>query len=200
MQRPTEPRVVALCGSLRDESRTRIALRDALAAARKAGATTELVDLRSHELPGPYAVDSGVPDADDLRRTVTTADSVLLGTPNYHGSYSGALNDALDHCGRDEFAGTTVGLLEAAAGSYPGSAPCHLWTVSRTLGAWTLPTEVGIPDSHSTVTGDGIVEAALSERTRRLGRELVEYAGVARYPEAVDGSAPVDGTRGGGDN
>lgn len=122
------------------------------------------------------------------------------GTPNYHGSYSGALNDALDHCGRDEFAGTTIGLLEAAAGSYPGSAPCHLRPVSRTLGAWTLPTEVGIPDSHSTVIGDGIVEAALSERTRRLSRDLVEYAGVARYPEAVDGSAPVDGTRGGGDN
>ena len=186
MTHNTAPEVVALCGSLRDESRTRIALEEVLAAARERGARTHLADLRSYELPSLDGDASDPPDADALRELVDEADSVALGTPNYHGSYSGALKDALDHCGRDEFAGTTVGLLETAGGEFPGSALDHLRTVSRTLRAWTLPTEVAVPSAHTTVTDDGIADDDVAARTRRLGRDLVDYAGVSRYPEAVD--------------
>ena len=180
------PHVVALCGSLRDRSRTRVAVEAALEAAREAGASTELVDLREYDLPALKSADGAVPDADALRERVAAADSVLLGTPNYHGSYSGALKNALDYCGRDEFADTTVGLLEVAGGEFPGTALVHLRTVSRTLNAWTLPTEVAIPDSTATVGPDGIRDEALAERTRELGRELAEYAGVSQYPGTVE--------------
>lgn len=191
MGRP-DPTVIGICGSLRDDSRTRIAVGEALAASVDAGASADLVDLRSYELPSLNAGDTDVADATELRRTVERADSVLLGTPNYHGSYSGALKNALDYCGRDEFAETTVGLLEVAAGAFPGSALIHLRTVSRTLRGWTLPTEVAIPDSHSLISEDGIHDTELADRTRRLGRELVEYAGVASYPESNPwGSAPA---------
>jgi len=190
MPNRTTPRVVAICGSLRDESRTRIATDVALTAAAEAGATTELVDLRSYNLPSLNAVEAEVPDAENLRKTITRADSVLLGTPNYHGSYSGTLKNALDYCGRDEFEGTTVGLLEVAAGKFPGSALTHLRAVSRTLRAWTVPTEVAIPDSHSMVTDDGIEDSDIAERTRRLGEELVDYAGVTNYPELSQQSSP----------
>ena len=108
---------------------------------------------------------------------------MLLGTPNYHGSYSGALKNALDYCGREEFEDTTVGLLEVAAGAFPGSALIHLRTVSRTLRAWTLPTEVAIPDSHAVIGNDRINDAEIAERTARLGRELAEHAGGATPPE-----------------
>ncbi|QIO21995.1 NADPH-dependent FMN reductase [Haloarcula sp. JP-L23] len=189
MSNRIEPGVVAICGSLRDSSRTRIALKEALAASEEAGATTELVDLRNYELPSLNAVDTDVPDAKKLRETVDQADSVLLGTPNYHGSYSGALKNALDYCSRDEFEGTTVGLLEVAAGEFPGSALIHLRTVSRTLRAWALPNEVAIPDSSSVVDENRIKDSGISERTHRLGRELALYAGVAEYPEKVPRTA-----------
>lgn len=179
----TEPRVIAICGSLRAESRTRVGLKEALTAARETGGETELIDLREYELPSLNAVDGDVPDAAALRERVERADSVLLGTPNYHGSYSGVLKNALDYCGREEFEDKTVGLLEVAAGEFPGSAISHLRTVSRTLNAWTLPTEVAIPDSHSLVGENRIKDPDIAERTRRLGRELVEYAGVATVPE-----------------
>lgn len=179
----TTPRVVALCGSLRDESRTRTATNVALTTAAEAGAATELVDLRSCTLPGMTPAKTEIPDAVSLRNTLSRADSVLLGTPNYHGSYSGTLKNALDYCGREEFAGTTVGLLEVAAGEFPGSALTHLRSVSRTLRAWTVPTEVAIPNSHTQVTKDGIENSDIAKRTRRLGQELVDYAGVTDYPE-----------------
>ncbi|ELZ91967.1 NADPH-dependent FMN reductase [Haloferax mucosum ATCC BAA-1512] len=180
-----EPTVVALCGSLRDESKTRIALTEALAAARDAGASTELVDLRDYELPMLNAADS-VPDARRLQETVSDADSVLVGTPNYHGSYSGALKNALDYCGRDEFSETVVGLLEVAGGQFPGTALVHLRTVCRTLNAWALPTEVAIPDSNTTVTEDGIRDEQVTKRVARLGSELARYAGMPHYPEMCE--------------
>jgi NAD(P)H-dependent FMN reductase len=189
MQQHSKPHVVALCGSLRDESKTRIALGEALAAAREAGATTELVDLRAYDLPDLYAEDGPVPAAEELRETVAAADSVLLGTPNYHGSFSGVLKNALDYCRRDDFEETTVGLLEVAGGEFPGSALAHLRTVSRTLNAWTLPTEVAIPRSSSTVSADGIDDDAVAERTRTLGRELVRYAGVTASPKIAEREA-----------
>jgi len=189
MPNRTTPHVVAICGSLRDESRTRIATNVALTAASEAGATTELVDLRSYDLPSLNAVKTEVPDAGTIRNIITRADSVLLGTPNYHGSYSGTLKNALDYCGRDEFEGTTVGLLEVAAGEFPGSALTHLRTVSRTLRAWTVPTEVAIPNSHVLATEDGISDSDVAERTHRLGRELVDYAGVTEYPELCQQSS-----------
>lgn len=176
-------RVVALCGSLRDESKTRIALDEALEAAAGAGARTSLVDLRSYDLPPFDANNTTAGDAESLRRIIGKADSVLLGTPNYHGSFSGVLKNALDYCKREEFENTTVGLLEVAAGDLPGSALHHLRTVCRVLNAWTLPLEVAIPRSYSIIEDSGIVDGDLAERVYQLGEQLVAYAGVERYPE-----------------
>ena len=107
--------MVDVCGSLRAGSRTCVALREALTAAEEAGARTELVGLREYELPPLRTVET-VPDAEALRRTLRRADSLLLSTPNYYGTYSGWLKNVLYHCSRDELEGTTVGLLEVAAG------------------------------------------------------------------------------------
>ena len=183
MTESATPHVVAICGSLRDVSKTRIATEVALEAARNAGATTELVDLREYDLPPLKSTDAPVPDAEALRAAVDGADAVLLATPNYHGSYSGVLKNALDYCGRDEFEGVTVGLLEVAGGQFPGPALIHLRQVARTLNAWTLPTEVAIPSSSSTVTAEGVADENVAERLRTLGRELAAE-GLAAGPAA----------------
>lgn len=177
--------VVALCGSLRDASKTRIALREVLDAARLAGATTDLVDLRSFDLPpfDPDGREAG--DAAEIKRIADEADAVVLGTPNYHGSYSAPLKNALDYCGRDEFEGTTVGLLVVAGGEFPTPALEHLRTVARTLNAWTLPTQVAIPSAYSMAEEGEISDPDIAERVAALGEQLAAYAGVEQYPEAV---------------
>jgi len=176
---PAEVSVLAVCGSRRDESKTRVALETALESAADCGARTVMADLDAYELP-PF--DPGARAAGDgprFRREVEAADAVLLGTPNYHDSYSGVLKNALDYCKREEFADTTVGLLEVAGGRYPGSAMADLRGVCRILEAWVLPTQVAVPRSQETVTGERIVDGEIRERVRDLGREVVAYAGVA---------------------
>lgn len=173
----TRPHVVAVCGSLRDRSRTRVVLRDVLTAAEDAGARTTLVDLREYDLPPLKGTDGPTPDADRLREHVAAADSVVLGTPNYHDSFSGVLKNALDYLGRDAFEATTVGLLEVSGGRFPGSAATQLRTVTRMLGGWTLPTEIAVPNASSTVADDGVADAELAGRVQAFGTDLVEYAG-----------------------
>ncbi|MFD1646384.1 NADPH-dependent FMN reductase [Haloarchaeobius litoreus] len=177
--------VLGLCGSLRDDSGTRTAIRRALTAADAAGATTELLDLREYELPPRDGDDADAGDAAALRERVAAADAVLLGSPVYHGSYASPLKTALDYCGSDEFEGTTVGLLAVAGGSYPTPALEHMRSVARAVGAWTLPLQVGIGDVGAAVADGDIVDADLAERVDRLGAELVAYAGVESYPTAV---------------
>lgn len=190
---PDAPHVVAVAGSLRDESTTRMALDRVLAAA-TAGASTRLVDLREFDLP-VYDPDAPAPaDADALAAAIDEADAVVLGTPVYHGSFSGALKNALDYVGRDEFAETTVGLLATAGGSFPRPTLEHLRAVSRNLNAWTLPHQVVVPNASNQFDADGhFVDEALAERVEKLGTEAVRYAGLERYPERPERAAPAVG-------
>jgi NAD(P)H-dependent FMN reductase len=181
--------VVAISGSLADDSGTRAALGEALSAAERAGARTTLVDLREYDLPTFDADDPDAGDAPELRRRFREADAILLGTPMYHGSFSSPLKTALDYAGFDEFEGTTVGLLAVSGGGFPTPALSGLRTVVRALDAWTLPLQVGIPDSAERFDDGELVDDPLEERVRRLGTELVRYAGVERYPELNDRTA-----------
>lgn len=171
------PTVVAICGSLRDTSYTRLALGHALDAAEDAGAETELIDLRDWDLPlfDPDDRDRG--DAGALRRVVGDADAVLMGTPVYHGMVSSALKNAFDYLGSDEFEDTTVGLLATAGGGSYAPTLEHLRTGVRTVHGWTLPHEVGIRGAYDEFDDDGaFVDPDLAARVRRLGRMAAEYA------------------------
>ena len=186
-----EKHVVAICGSLREESKTRVALRDALAAAEDAGASTHLVDLREYHLPA-LGWDGGGKDAGDapeLRRRVEEADGIVLGTPIYHGSYSSPLKSALDYCGRDEFAGTTVGLVAVAGGRFPTKGLEHLRNVCRHINAWVLPLEVAIPNSDSTIGSEEIVDEGIADRVHQLGTDVVRYADIERLPHLLESTA-----------
>lgn len=182
--------VAAICGSLAEDSVTRVALDEALSAASVAGAETTLVDLRNYHLPTFDADDQDAGDAPKLRAELRTADAVVLGTPMYHGTISSPLKTALDYSGFDEFEDTTVGLLTVSGGSFPTPALEHLRWVVRALEAWPLPFDVAIPDSHDQVDDGVLVDGSLEDRVRRLGTELVQYADVARYPDVAKVTAP----------
>src|SRR5207247_432300 len=94
---PAVVRVVGLGGSLARVSRSRAALQAALAGAERAGAETELLDLRRLDLP-LYNPDE--PDPIDaaarLIEASYAADGMLWSSPMYQGTISGAFKNALD--------------------------------------------------------------------------------------------------------
>jgi NAD(P)H-dependent FMN reductase len=187
--------IVAVAGSLRDKSYTRECLRHALRAAERAGATTELLDLREFDLPILDPDRDAVRDVEQFTARVRAADSVILGTPVYHGSYSGALKNALDHCGFDEFENTTVGLLAVAGGSFPVTALEHLRSVCRALNAWVLPHQAAVPQVSNAIAAGEFTDDDLGDRVRTLAVRATEYANIepdSRTPEACENRGADD--------
>jgi len=187
----TRSHVVGVAGSLRDGSYTRVAVERALEAAREAGATTELLDLREYDLPVFDADDREAGDAPELTRTIRGADSILLGTPVYHGSYSAPLKNALDYCGFDEFENKTVGLLAVAGGGFPITALEHLRSVCRALNCWVIPHQAAIPRARNAVENGSITDEGIDERVARLGEEAVQYATIEPDPACLESTENV---------
>lgn len=178
MSDTTSIRVVAICGSLRERSITRMALDYALRGAQELGASTQLIDLREYELvfcDGSRAYPEGV---DRLRADVRSAQGILIGTPVYHGSFSGVLKNALDLMGFREFEGSIVGLLGVAGGSAGAMVPLSsLRTVGRVLHAWVVPEEVSVANADTKFADDGTcTDEAIRERLISLGRTVARFA------------------------
>ena len=139
-------RVVAVSGSLRDGSYTKAALHYALDAAETAGVETDMIDLAAVDLPlyDPDRDTADAGDAEELLARVRAADGVLLGTPVYHSSYSGAFRNFHDYRSFDEYEDTVVGLLVAAGGGTIADTLSDMRTTVRGVHGWTLPTQVGL--------------------------------------------------------
>ncbi len=176
---PVPVHIAAICGSMRGEkSYTRLALELALTSAANTGATVDLIDLSTFHLPlcsGPDDTDDN-PQIQALKARVSAAQGILLGSPEYHNSFSGVLKNALDLMGGDEFRGKVFGLLGVAGGSAGAvNTLGHLRVVVRGVGGWSLPVQISIPNVRSAFANGKLVDKGLEERVRFLGRELVRF-------------------------
>ncbi len=134
-------RVVGLSGSLRDGSYTRLAVQNALRGAAELGAETRLLDLRDYALmfcDGRVNEETCPPDVLRLRRDLRAAQGIILGTPEYHASFSGVLKNALDLMGFDEFEGKMLGLVGVSGGRLGAinalEQPAHGWPRAARMG------------------------------------------------------------------
>lgn len=173
--------VLGISGSNRRGSSTRVLVSAVGDGVIDAGGHFELFDLSEYTIP-PLDTSVETPtDAQHLTEKVKEADAVVLGTPMYHGSFSGQMKCALDYCGFEELEDTTVGLAAVAGGSFPTPALNHLRISCRSLNAWTLPKEVAVPNVRDNISDgiDGtITNSDLQERAHTIGEELVNYASV----------------------
>ncbi len=170
--------VAVISGSKRSTSATEVVTRAVGEGVVQAGGDCDIMPLGEYQTP-PLNLDNETPaDAERLTDHIRRADAVLLGTPVYHGSYSGALKCALDYCGFDEFENTVVGLVAVAGGSFPSSSLTHMRIVCQTLNAWVMPKELAVPDVPDNVDTEvgQIADEEYRERAHELGRRLVGHA------------------------
>ena len=174
-------RIVAVCGSLRDGGYTRLALRIALRGAEQVGAQTTLIDLREYNLSfcdGRRDTASYPPDVARLRQELQAAQGIILGTPVYHGGYSGVLKNMLDLTGFHEFEGKMIGLV-GVSGGRTGAAHVlsTLRAIGRALHAWVIPEEVSIAEAWKAFDNSGNPKDPDTEdRLLEVGRRVARFA------------------------
>ncbi len=183
--------VAGLSGSMRAGSYTRMAVEVALAGARKFGAETWLIDLREFNLvfqtgAGDQRADS--PDVRKLRDLVKRADGIVLGTPEYHGSLSGVLKNALDLMGFEEFEGKMVGLVGVSGGRMGAYEALNtLRHIGRALHAWVVPEQASVPEAWKVFDASGkIQDPALAERLEAVGKQVARFARLHKCEGALE--------------
>lgn len=174
-------KIAGLAGSLRPGSFTRRTVELALEGAAASGATTELVDLNDYDLifaNGKIPDGEAPPDVLRLREVMRESQGFILGTPEYHGSFSGVLKNALDLMGFQEFSGKIVGLVGVSGGQLGAvNALTSLGQVGRALHAWIYPRMVSIPQAWKYFDRDGqLNDPDLVERLHAIGSEVVRFA------------------------
>ena len=118
------------------------------------GVETDLLDLALHPLP-PFGQDtentgSSEGAIKEISNRLHKADALLLVTPEYHGSFSGVLKNALDYFW-SEFSKKPIGVAAAAAGRMGGiNASTQLQHVILSVGAYPLPLKFLVPEIQNT--------------------------------------------------
>lgn len=181
-------RIVGMCGSLRTGSYAEQALLLALDAARKAGAEVEYLDLKQLKLPFCDGGDDypDYPDVVRLQQVVKQADGLLVSTPEYHGSYSGVIKNALDLMSFDELSDKVFGLISVLGGSQNSNALNDLRVVARWVHAWVVPEQIAIGQAWKQFDPEGkLTDPKLQTRLEELATATVEACRKLRVPSAV---------------
>jgi FMN reductase len=173
-------RVVGLAGSLRASSATRIAVGIALRGAQEDGAAAKLLDLATYDLPflGREREGAGAKAVERFLADLRSADGVILGSPEIHGSVSGVLKNALDLTDRELFEGKMLGLIGVAGGRMgAGESLSHLRTIGRSLRAWVVPTQVSIAAADRAFDSRGEpTDVEIGDRLKEVGRQVAHFA------------------------
>jgi NAD(P)H-dependent FMN reductase len=169
-------KIVGINGSLRPSSHSAQALAIALERVAALGAETELLDLRTLNLPFCNGGDdySGYPDVGRLQATVKAADGLILATPEYHGSVSGVLKNALDLLSFEHLAGKVAGNISVLGGQSNNNALNDLRVILRWVHSWVIPEQIAIGQAWQTFSKEGkILDEKLSQRFDQFAQSLV---------------------------
>jgi NAD(P)H-dependent FMN reductase len=165
--------ILVVCGSNSADSTTKVALLDVAGRLRAAGCAVDVLDLYEHQLPllNPEAAWTA-PYYGPIRSRVADAEVFILGTPDYHGSVSGALKNFLDHFWK-EFAGK---LFATVVASHEKGLTVHdqLRTVARQCYAWTMPYGVSLEEKVDVKDGR-IASDSCQGRLEMLARDVRVY-------------------------
>ncbi|MEK8126353.1 NADPH-dependent FMN reductase [Paenibacillus filicis] len=137
------------------------------------GVQVELYDLYEKPLPFYCADDEQVGESVQAwKEALNGADAIVLATPEFHGSLSGVLKNALDFTGFDQFDGKPVLAMSSAGGAVGVSSLQQLQTIVRNVHGVNCSEWISIGGAQRTFTAEGEPEDA---KTRERILRTVQY-------------------------
>jgi NAD(P)H-dependent FMN reductase len=180
------PKILVLAGSTRQASTNRLLARDAAEALRNAGLEAVFADLRDYPMPlydGDLEDASGLPPAaKTLKDLARESDAFVIASPEYNGSYSAVLKNAIDWISRPEpgeralevFSGKPAAILSASPGAGGGRRVLkQLRELLEGIRMTVVPHQVSIAQSGDAFDVEGrLKRPADIESLNRLTEEL----------------------------
>lgn len=171
-------KIVGISGSLRESSYTALAVQQAITRVEALGAEVTTLDLRKMNLP---FCDGGeeypdYPDVTTLREAVKQADGLILATPEYHGSVSGVIKNALDLMSFEHLSDKVTGLISVLGGQSNSNALNDLRIIMRWVHAEVIPEQIAIGQAWQAFDREGkLSDQKLSERFDQFAQSLVDH-------------------------
>src|SRR4028118_1766956 len=131
-------KIVGIGGSLRPKSSSQQALNLVAQRLKALGAEVEIIDLRTMKLPFCNGEDEypDYPDVERLRNVVKQADALILATPEYHGSVSGVIKNALDLMSFEHLSDKVTGLISVLGGQSNSNALNDMRVIKIGRASW----------------------------------------------------------------
>jgi NAD(P)H-dependent FMN reductase len=137
------------------------------------GLETDLIDLSKFPLPIFGTGQGPNQHIENIGSRLLNADALILVTPEYHGSFSGVLKNALDHFW-GEFQRKPIGVAAASSGRMGGiNASIQLQHVILALGAFPMPSRLLFPDIGHAFNGS--FEPQDEQIVKRTNKFLDEF-------------------------
>jgi len=185
--------VLGVSGSLREQSRTALALRLFLDFAAERGAETRMLDLRTLELP-LYRPDRAGNSAGELRMgaDMSWASGVVLASPDYHGSMSGTMKNFLDY-NWEECAGKVFAYI-CSSHEKGLTVMDQMRTVVRQCYGWSMPYGVSFDGKADFDSEHLLKNTKVEARLRMMARDLVTYGSLIHKQFLADLAGSDAGT------
>lgn len=115
-------KILVVSGSARSGALTRTVLKLAEVLARKRGFDTQFFCAREMRLPifGGLDADNEAQNVQQWRSAVQQCAGLIVGSPEYHGTFSGAFKNLIDHLDFPHIEGKPVGLVAVGGGAKSG--------------------------------------------------------------------------------
>ncbi|WP_028608444.1 NADPH-dependent FMN reductase [Paenibacillus harenae] len=151
------------------------------------GHSVALIDLYETPLPfySPEGVGGDQESVRKLQQAALQSDGIVLSSPEYHGSISGVLKNALDYLGQDHFRGKAVLSMSSAGGAVGTSSLTQVQAIVRNLHGINSPEWISIGGAQRNWVMDGLsgYEGGgqdLSDRIHRATATFLDLAAMVR--------------------
>ena len=184
-------RILVLAGSGRDGSFNQRLADAAAAFASAQGADVKSIRLEEFDLPvySHRLETTEFPEnARRLRALFVQHDAVLMASPEYNGSISSLLKNAIDWVSRptdgegplalSAFRGKVAGILSASPGPYGGlRGLMHLRQILGTVQMLVVPEQAAVPFADRAFDGDALVDPVTLQVLPLLVQRVIKTAG-----------------------
>jgi NAD(P)H-dependent FMN reductase len=179
--------ILVFAGSTRADSYNKKLAREAVEMAGKLGAKVTLIDLKDYPMPfydGDLEKEGMPKDAKRFRDLMVASDAIIIASPEYNGSISAVLKNALDWASRDEkgnpsraaFEGKRFALMSASPGEGGGARGlAHLRAIIESIGGTVLEQQTVVGRAHEAFTKDKL--GTLNNEVKRELQGLEKAAG-----------------------